>query len=437
MREFHSWGRTCSLAQAAIRLSRDTNPLIPHTDRKLLAVGKGRSYGDSCLNDDGLLLDCNDLRRFLGFDQRTGVLSCEPGVTLEDILQLTVCSGWFLPVTPGTKYVTVAGAVANDVHGKNHHRSGTFGRHVRALEVVRSNGERIACSPDTNSELFSATIGGIGLTGLIVRVDLQLRPVNGPFIDMESIKFSSLDEFFEISSESDRKFEYTVAWLDCLANNGRFGRGIFMRGNHADKAGSTPQCAVKRPLFSVPFDAPPWLLNPLTIRAFNSLYYAKQRTKTLRRLMHYDPFFYPLDGVLDWNRIYGKRGLFQFQCVVPNTQNNRAIRNVLRMVVDSRKASFLAVIKEFGNSQSLGLLSYPRPGVTLCLDFANQGLETLNLLRELETVTRQYGGALYPAKDACMSADGFKAYYPRWREFSQFIDPGFSSNFWRRVVGSA
>lgn len=439
---FESWGRYPQVVQDARELHWLDGKVVPaDEERTMLPYGQGRSYGDGCLNDQGLLLTTGGLDRFISFDTDTGVLRAEAGTTLAQILEMAVPRGWFLPVSPGTKFVSLGGAVANDIHGKNHHQEGTFGRHVRCFELERSDGEVLLCSPEENSELFAATVAGLGLTGFIRWIEIQMKPVNSAYINMQSIKFGSLDEFFEISNASDENFEYTVAWLDCVSSGEKLGRGIFMRGNHAPhseeensekKAGS-----FLKGLLRVPIDAPSICLNRYTVAAFNTLYYGKQREKEVAVRTHYDPFFYPLDSILDWNRIYGKRGFLQFQCVVPQTNNNAAIREVIQIVVNSGKASFLAVMKEFGSISSPGMLSFPREGITVCLDFPFEGEATISLFRRLEQVVVQSGGALYPAKDACMTQESFQQFFPRWKEFSSFIDPKFSSSFWRRVTGES
>lgn len=430
MSQYLSWGRLPRVDQKAVHFNWRHQPL-PQTAEFLLPYGLGRSYGDSCLNQDNMLVLTGGLNRLISFNQESGVLRCEAGVSLEQILEFAVPKGWFLPVTPGTKFVTVGGAIANDVHGKNHHGTGTFGRHILSFELLRSDGERLVCSPNSQTDLFRATVAGLGLTGLIVWVELQLLPVEGPGVEVENIKFANFDHFFEISKDSDRDYPYTVAWLDCVSAGSSLGRGIFMRGRHARSADRIKE-PLKLPL-TVPFDFPGWFLNKATVKAFNCFYYGKQRSEARKFRCHYNPFFYPLDAVANWNRIYGRRGLFQFQCVVPSSSDQRAIKTVLQAIVNSGRASFLAVVKEFGEIESPGLLSFPRPGVTLCLDFANQGQVSMRLIKDLEHLVRSLDGALYPAKDACMDPDSFRAFYPSWRRFAKFVDPRFSSSFWRRV----
>lgn len=400
----------------------------------VLPYGWGRSYGDSCLNAGGTLIDMAGLNRFMSFDQETGLICCEAGVTLADVLKLVVPMGWFLPTTPGTKFVTIGGAIANDVHGKNHHKAGTFGCHVTRFELLRSDGQQIICSPTENADLFRATIGGLGLTGVILWAEFKLRRVSGPFIAKEQIRFESVDEFFEINADSDADFEYTMSWVDCMASGSQLGRGLYMRGNHSWPRRVPGKPSEAKPLLTVPFELPSFLLNTFTVKAFNELYYRSQIGKTKRQTTFYDPFFYPLDAILEWNRLYGRPGFLQYQFVVPYASDRGAIKEILRQISASGVLSFLAVLKVFGDVKSPGMLSFPRPGVTLALDFPFRGRPTLALMDRLDQVVRANGGALYPAKDARMSPESFAASYPNWEEFSKHIDPKFSSSFWRRVA---
>lgn len=432
-----SWGR---FPKANHRLHSYTwrDEALPRDGvRGVLPYGQGRSYGDSCLNDGGTLVLTRGLNHFIEFGHHTGLLRAEAGVTLEEILSLVVPQGWFLPVAPGTQYASLGGGVANDIHGKNHHIAGTLGRFVTRFELMRSDGVKLICSPTENDELYRATIGGLGLTGLILWVELQLKPIRNPWIASETIKFGSLQEFFEISHESERDFEYTVAWIDCLSSGKNLGRGLFMRGNHAPAQIDIDRAIQKRKKFSVPVDAPSFSLNRLSLSAFNFAYYNKQLSAKRQSTIHYAPFFFPLDSVGHWNRIYGKQGFFQYQCVVPytrsGTQSNSPIKTILEEISKAGTGSFLAVLKTFGDIGSPGILSFPRPGVTLALDFPNTR-KCRDLFDRLDEVVLREGGAIYPAKDARMSPELFKQAFPRWREFSQFIDPQFSSSFWRRVT---
>lgn len=404
--------------------------------KTLLPYGNGRSYGDVCLNTGGVLIDCRHLDRFMSFDRDSGVLRCEAGVLLADILNMAAPHGWFLPVSPGTRLVTVGGAIANDVHGKNHHRAGTFGCHLRCFELLRSNGDRLLCSPAENREYFQATIGGLGLTGLVSWAEIQLKPIANAYIDQEIIRFHNLAEFFRLSKASDEEFEYTVAWIDCLAKDVSLGRGLFMRGNHATTTANTGTKSPRDGL-SVPFAPPLSLVNRLSLRAFNAFYFHKQRGDEAAAQVHYRSFFYPLDAIGDWNRIYGPKGFYQYQCVLPMDQGEAGMREILRKIAATGIGSFLAVLKLFGDRPSPGLMSFPRSGVTLALDFPNSGDKVRGLMEHLDGITSAHGGAIYPAKDARMSAEMFRQAFPRLAEFTKYVDPAFSSSFWRRVGGAA
>ena len=434
MKPHESWGRYPKSEPARIvELSWASQvPDLNRLPRPILPYGKGRSYGDCCLNNGGTLLDASGLDRFIRFDPETGLLRCEAGVTLKTILELIVPANWFLPVTPGTQFVTVGGAIANDVHGKNHHRAGTFGCHLQQFELLRSDRAKAVCSRGRNRDLFEATIGGLGLTGLILWAEFQLKRISGPLIDCEKLRFETLEEFFELSASSDRECEYTVAWLDCTSSGSKRGRGIFIRGNH-----STALITNSGRPRAVPtlrgFHTPASLIRRPTIRAFNWMYFHAQSRHRRRNTVHYEKFFYPLDRVADWNRFYGRSGFLQYQFVVPYGRRE-GVTEILDLLAESREVSSLSILKVFGEIESPGLMSFPRPGVTLTLDFPFQGEPTLDLCEQFDQVVQKHGGAVYPAKDARMSAKSFQRYFPRWTEFSSFIDPSFGSDFWRRVA---
>ncbi|OZC03783.1 FAD-binding oxidoreductase [Rubricoccus marinus] len=432
-----SWGRTPKLAPARVVAPGWQSEVtdLGGFDRPLLAYGQGRSYGDACLNEDGVILDTIGLDRFIAFDPASGLVRCEAGVTLADVLALVVPHGWFLPVTPGTKYVTVAGAVANDVHGKNHHAAGTFGRFVTRLELKRSSGETLDLTPEAGApeaDLFRATVGGLGLTGFITWVEFRLVPIASDQITGRSTKFESLEAFFALSEVASGESPYVVSWIDTLRPEGR---GILMQGDHA-ASGDLPEIGDTPPeaKLGLPINAPNWALNKLTVRAFNAAYYGRQRQREAPIWQHYEPFFYPLDIAKDWNRGYGKRGFFQYQFVVPFADGGDAVREILGRLAASGEGSFLAVLKTFGDVPSPGIMSFPREGVTLALDLPNRGAETVRLLRGCDAIVREAGGAVYPAKDATMTPESFRAFFPQWEAFAEHIDPAFSSSFWRRVT---
>ncbi|HLM79327.1 MAG TPA: FAD-binding oxidoreductase [Terriglobales bacterium] len=429
-----SWGRYPKIAHHHVHRPA-WNDQVPEILRAaapgfLLPYGLGRSYGDSCLNSGRELIDCRRLNRILGFDESTGMVRCEGGVSLSDIIDVFLPKGWFLPVTPGTRFVTVGGAIANDVHGKNHHCAGTFGAHVCQLGVHRSNDGLVICNFEENPDMLRATIGGLGLTGVIAWADIQLKRVAGPWIDAESIPFQSLNAFLDLSRESNDRCEYTVAWLDCFA--GKNPRGIFFRGNHAADHGKEfhPKRGPKLPLA-----LPAWLLNRYSIRAFNTAYYRSHAARKSAAVVPYVSFFYPLDSIRQWNLLYGRQGFLQYQCVIPET-NLEAFGELLDRIACSGMGSFLGVLKQFGSAPPVGMLSFPRPGLTIALDFAMRGERTLKLMQSLDEIVQQSGGALYPAKDARMSPALFEASFPRWRGFVPYIDPKMSSSFWRRVTGA-
>jgi FAD/FMN-containing dehydrogenase len=431
-----SWGRYPAIEpdQVIPIYWRDDLPDFTTLRQPILPYAYGRSYGDSCLNEGGIIFDVSKLNRFISFDEQEGLLCCEAGVSFAQILDLVVPRGWFLPVTPGTKFVSVGGAIANDIHGKNHHKAGTFGCHVTRFELLRSNGDRLLCSPTENRDLFQATIGGLGLTGLILWAEFRLKPIVNPYIDMDSIRFDSLDEFFEISQESDVNYEYTVSWVDLLVGGDRLCRGKFLRGNN-NRSPELARKPLKKPLpLAVPFNLPSFALNTLTVKAFNEAYYHVQVPKRVHKTISYDPFFYPLDSIYEWYRLYGKRGFLQYQFLVPFENARDAMRDILRRIVRSGEGSFLTVLKTYGDIPSPGMLSFPRPGLNLALDFSYRGNKTLALLDDLDRMVLEAGGSVYPAKDAHMSAESFQTFFPQWKEFEQFIDPKFSSSFWRRVV---
>jgi FAD/FMN-containing dehydrogenase len=396
-----------------------------------LPVGMGRSYGDVGLVSGNTAVSSLDLNRLLAFNNETGVLTCEPGVLLRDIQEIFVKRGWMLPVTPGTAYVSVGGAVANDVHGKDHHFAGTFGDHVLSFTLVRSNGDVLICSPQENSGMFRATIGGLGLTGFIAEVSLQLKQVAGPYFDAEAIAFTSLGEFFQISKETeDENWQASVAWFDCSTR--KAGRGSFTRGNVSAKAYDAGSEA-KEGTLAVPFTPPISLINKASLDLFNTAYFHLQKSGSGRKQMHYREFYYPLDGVQNWNRIYGPRGFFQYQSVVPMSVAAEATEEMLSVIRKSRQGSFLAVLKTFANREPAGLLSFARHGVTLALDFPNRGEKTEALMQQLDRIVLDAGGTLNPSKDARMSRELFAAGYPNFQEFKKYRDPNAVSDFSRRV----
>jgi FAD/FMN-containing dehydrogenase len=427
-----SWGRLEQKEHRITALS-DRGQIARElsTHRPGIAYGMGRSYGDECLNPGGCLWLTAGLDQFIQFDQGTGRLTCESGVTLRGIQRLLAPRGWMLPVTPGTQMVTVGGCIANDVHGKNHHRYGSFGDHVLRVKLQRTDGNVIECGPDHASEWFSATVGGLGLTGLITEAEIQLRPIMGPWLDTETIAFDSIDEFFPLSDNSEGDCEYTVAWVDCTSRH--TSRGLFMRGNH--NADTTWPMSSKKPL-KVPVVPPISLVNKFSLRPFNAAYYYSKKSFARKASTFYESFFYPLDNVLEWNRMYGPRGFYQYQSVIPMDVGSDATKEMLRQIALSGEGSFLAVLKTFGAREAKGMLSFPMHGVSLALDFPNRNGQTHALFERLDAVVREAKGRIYPAKDVRMPRELFEAGFPRISEFQPFRDPGISSAMSRRLLGA-
>jgi len=427
-----SWGRLGS-PEHELRVLSDPAQVAGQLQTPLpgLARGLGRSYGDVGLNPGGVLWQATGLDKFTHFDAARGRLGCEAGATLRDIQRVALARGWMLPVTPGTQFVTVGGAIANDVHGKNQAAAGSFGDHVRRLTLVRTDGTRIVCGPSLEPAWFAATVGGAGLTGVITHAELQLKPVAGPWLDTETIPFDDLAGFFRLAGASETGWEYTVAWIDCLS---RRGRGIFMRANHA-QAGPARQEPAPRER-RIPFTPPVSLVNRMSLRLLNSAYYGVNRYRAGALTAHYGSFFYPLDGLQDWNRMYGPRGFYQYQSVVPRAAGAGAVAAMLEEIARAGDGSFLAVLKTFGDRAAPGMLSFAQPGVTLALDFPNAGARTARLFERLDAIVRAAGGRLYLAKDARMPRALFEAGYPRLSEFLAYRDPGIGSALSGRLMGA-
>lgn len=419
-----SWGLYPSATHTIRTLYWRDEALSLRPEERVLPRGQGRSYGDSCLNDGGVLLSTRLLDRFINFDKTHGILRCEAGITLKDILMVIVPAGWFLPVTPGTQWVSLGGAIAHDVHGKNHPTAGTLGCYVRCFELLRSDGQRYLCSPTENVELFSATIGGIGLTGLITWAEIQLKPIAQASLSVDRTVFNNIPALFQRLDDMTHH-EYAVAWLDLQASGDHFGRGILTRANHADEKLN------RTSLFSQ--STRKWgvrVLYPFTIKLFNDYYHRKQSTQPTSVLQHYTEFFYPLDRFSYWNKLYGKRGFLQYQCVIPHAV---AFDLLLEKMMVAKIFPYLSVLKMLGQQSSPAMMSFTKPGINVAFDFPNVGEKTFALLRALDKIVVEQGGSIYLAKDARMSPEVFAACYPKVNIFAEYIDPAFSSSLWRRV----
>jgi decaprenylphospho-beta-D-ribofuranose 2-oxidase len=428
------WGRT-SPTRAVVSSPSDTAEvrglLAGAGERGVIPRGLGRAYGDAAQNAGGRVVDTTGLDRVLAFDSETGVVTLEAGVSLDRLTDLLLPSGWFVPVTPGTRYVTIGGAIAADVHGKNHHRDGSFCEHVLSMVLETPGGDRLTLTPDATPDEFWATAGGMGLTGVVVEATVRLTRVETARIVEDVERAEDLDDVMARMTARDDEYRYSVAWIDCLARGRRLGRSVLLRGDHAAAGhladrGRRGGRALERPR-GVPLAAPPWVPNGLlrkeTIAAFNELYFRRAPREERGRIVPLDAFFYPLDSVRGWNRMYGSRGFLQYQFVVPFGRED-ALRAALERLSGAGVASFLAVLKRFGHQP--GLISFPMPGWTLALDMPAGQPGLAPLLDELDELVAEAGGRVYFAKDSRLRPELVEAMYPelpRWREVQARLDP--------------
>ena len=406
-----------------------------------VARGCGRAYGDASLNEQRGVLDLTAQNRFLEFDPQRGRLRCQAGTTLDEILATFLPRGWFLPVTPGTRFVSVGGAIAADVHGKNHHRDGSFGSFVERLELLTADGRVVVCGPQQERPVFLATLGGMGLTGIILSADLRLRRIDTAYVDVRYERAEHVEQALDCLDQSEDAAQYSVAWIDCLATGARLGRSVVMLGNPAARD-QLPTSLRERALDlsapaprTAPRFVPEWALNRHSVRAFNAAYYAAHRPG--RRLVDRYRFHYPLDAMRHWNRIYGRRGFVQYQALFPRETSCRGLVELLTAVAQSGRASFLAVLKSCGPAGD-GILSYLHEGHTLALDIPYRGSATQRLVSELDQILLRHGGRIYLAKDALSDARTVAAMYPRKAEFLRIkreLDPAnrFASSLSRRL----
>jgi decaprenylphospho-beta-D-ribofuranose 2-oxidase len=412
------WGRFPRVECRLLDPSRpaEASAIIPATP-SLIARGNGRAYGDSALNPDATMV-MRRIERLIDFDPDTGLLVCEAGVLLADLVSLFAPRGWFVPVTPGTRFVTVGGMVAADVHGKNHHVAGSFGRHVAWLDLALADGSVLRCSPSDHADVFRATVGGMGLTGVILRAAFRMVRIDSEMIRQTLMVAPSLDEAMDLL-EAHASATYSVAWIDCLATGGQLGRSLIMLGEHAlrEEVPADQARAKAAPAHRVPFDFPRLAMNRWSIAAFNTLYYRRGKPGT--RLVDLESYFYPLDAILDWNRIYGRGGFLQYQFVLPGAESRTGLREILTRIASKGLGSFLAVLKLFGPQD--GLLSFPMEGYTLALDFPVSA-ESLNLMLELDRMVGHFGGRLYLAKDARAGARAGLQGYPNLDAFRHVRD---------------
>ncbi len=407
----------------------------------LIGRGLGRSYGDAATNLDGAVVLNQQFDRVRSFEVESGILHCQAAVSLAEIIEHFLPRGFFFPVTPGTKFISIGGAIAADVHGKNHHFNGSMSEFLLDFRLLTASGDILHCSRDDNSDVFWATIGGMGLTGLILDARIQLQPVETAFMNVEHERAPNLDVVLERFSDTDNDFGYAVAWIDCLATGPALGRSVLMRANHAQlddlpaKYRAAP-CEFREGFkVSVPFNFPSIALNPFTMGIFNSVFYASYRDE--HKVIPCDSYLYTLDRVHNWNRVYGRPGVLQYQLALPPETSRSALTQILETLTESKRGSFLAVLKTFGPS-SRGLLSFPMKGCTLALDLPYTGPDLIAQLRGLDEIVLRAGGRVYLAKDACMKAEVFREMYPeldRFKEIKARIDPEqrFSSSQARRL----
>jgi FAD/FMN-containing dehydrogenase len=408
----------------------------------MIARGQGRSYGDAALSSDGLVMLTERLSRFLSFDEQTGSLTAQAGATLAEVIREFLPRGWFPAVVPGTNAVSLAGCVAADIHGKNHHRDGAFGAHVNEIEMVLADSSRVQCSPAQDSALFWATVGGMGLTGIITRIALQLVPVATSYLNVQHHQARDLDTSLALLADKSCDDHYTVAWIDCLASGKNLGRSVLMRGHHARVEDLPPRLRDQpygRPRrgFNLGFDFPGWVLNAAGVRAFNEVYYRLQGRRKSPFIADYESFFFPLDRIGNWNRMYGKRGFVQYQCVLPAVGARAGMQALIEALGGAGRSSFLSVLKRFGPAGP-GLLSFPTAGYTLTLDLPVTDPGLFPFLDQLDEIVLQYDGRVYLAKDARMRPETFRAMYPRldeWLAVKRRVDPGnrFESDLSRRL----
>jgi decaprenylphospho-beta-D-ribofuranose 2-oxidase len=426
-----NWGNypLIETEEKSFAFSKELTTALEKSDN-VIARGNGRCYGDASLSKN--IFSTLKYDKTLSFDPIQGVFECQSGITIDQVLTIIVPKGWFMPVTPGTKFITIGGAVASDVHGKNHHMDGSFSNHVIELEVLLANGIYAICSPDQNSDLFWATCGGMGLTGIITRVKFQLKKIETSYIKQKQIKARNIEEVLELF-EKNNNYTYSVAWIDCLKKGNGFGRSILILGEHAS-ANELNEGKRKNPLklpskkqITFPFNLPSYALNKFTIKAFNFLYYSKNFKREIENIVSYEPFFYPLDAILHWNRGYGKKGFVQYQFVLP-LESKQGLLEILKRISDQGLGSFLAVLKVFGKQDDL--ISFPKEGYTLALDFPVRK-DLFPFLDELDAMVLKYNGRLYLSKDARMKQEVFWSSYENAQAFSEIVkkyNPNFKIN---------
>ena len=426
-----SWGMYPKIKNSVFKFDKEeTLKQIINEYDELIPYGNGRSYGDSALSSN--IINVRPKDYFIDFDEESGLLHVQAGVLLSEILESYVPRGWFLKVTPGTKLITVGGAIASDIHGKNHHVEGCFSECVQEFEIMLADGEVVTCSKKATPELFKATCGGMGLTGVILDAKIYLKKINSQYIDQTSINTKNLKETFEAFEEYSDK-PYSVAWIDCLAKGAEIGKCLLMVGDFRDDGKLDYK---KKSQLSIPFNFPSFALNNWSVRAFNWLYYGKVKERVSKQRVDIDTFFYPLDSISHWNRIYGKKGFTQYQFILPKETSYEGLEEILTSISKSGKGSFLAVLKLYGKTNE-NYLSFPIEGYSLALDFKiEKGL--FDLLDQLDEIVVKYEGRIYLTKDVRVSKETFEKGYPQIETFRQYrkdnkMDTKFQSLQSKRV----
>jgi FAD/FMN-containing dehydrogenase len=406
----YSWGLYPKIENKKYTL-RSISGLKEHLkeDTETVPYGNGRSYGDSALNDN--IIYCKPYNYFIGFDETKAILHCQSGLLLSEIVQVFVPKGWFLKVTPGTKLITVGGAIASDIHGKNHHTDGCFSESVIEFRLMLPDGKIVVCSREKNQELFFATCGGMGLTGIILDAKISLKKINSKYINQTTIKTKNLKETFD-AFEKYEKMPYSVAWIDCLAKGKNIGKCVLMVGSFADDGNLKFK---EKKNINIPLTFPKFILNKFSVKAFNWLYYKKASNGVSNQKVDINTFFYPLDAVNNWNRIYGKNGFTQYQFILPKEKSFEGLNEILNIIAHSGKGSFLAVLKLYGKANE-NYLSFPIEGYSLALDFKiEKGL--LELLDKLDEIVLKYEGRIYLSKDARVKKEVFEQGYSKIENF--------------------
>ncbi len=421
MSKISAWGNYPVIEANLIKYW-DSNSLNFEDNKEYIAYGNGRSYGDSALGENIVKVREKDL--FLDFDQKSGLLHVQAGVLLSEILEHFVPRGWFLKVTPGTKLITIGGAIASDIHGKNHHIEGCFSECVEEFTILLDSGKIEVCTKESNPDLWRATCGGMGLTGVILDAKIYLKKIKSKYIDQTTIKTANLKETFE-AFEEYKDMPYSVAWIDCLAKGDSIGRCLLMVGDFLEDGDLSYNLKKQK---SIPFNFPTFALNNLSVKAFNWLYYGKVKERISKQKVDIDTFFYPLDAIGHWNRIYGKNGFTQYQFILPKEQSLKGLEEILYEISASGKGSFLAVLKLYGKAND-NWLSFPMEGYSLALDFKIEpGL--FELLDKLDEIVLKYGGRIYLTKDVRVSKENFEKGYPNIEKFREYRkEMGFDKRF--------